>query len=227
MIVDPKSVLFGLPSMTVRQVLRKFPFGVNGGFGWGVATLVVKDEVAAKKLVQDLVQAGLLKEETFQGSELFYERTTEGNRLAMASARPMKRATAKRKLQELLVRCGQINADSKYCYFVPRIVVFGSYVGNKDPIGDLDVAFENADRYSREGLSEGRGPMHAAWERSKKRAPDWLDWMGRLSWPETEFKKALKAGSQGLSLHDLGTDKKVVLSGPHFTVFFPTKGLPQ
>lgn len=219
--IDPKSNMFGLPSMQVRQVLRQFPFSEDCGYGWQAATRVVKSDEIAQKLILDLVCAGLLGEVRFNDQHVYYSRTDEGNRLAMASARTMKRATAEKKLRELLARCRSINSDSRYCYFVPRVIVFGSFVGNKDPIGDLDVAFERADRYSRKGLVEGRGPMHDAWRASRERAPGHVSGIDLIFWPETEFRKALKAGSSGLSLHDFDSDKKAVLSGPHYSIFFP------
>lgn len=56
--------------------------------------------------------------------------------------KPLRRETAERLLSELLDRITALNSDPRFLARVQKAVVFGSYNGETERIGDLDVAVQ-------------------------------------------------------------------------------------
>ncbi len=61
---------------------------------------------------------------------------------AATAAKPIRRTTADRLLSDLLERIEKLNGDDRFLGRVRKAVVFGSYIGDADHIGDIDVAVE-------------------------------------------------------------------------------------
>jgi hypothetical protein len=61
----------------------------------------------------------------------------------------IKRETAKRILKEIVQRAEKINAspDTKFMYFVSKILVFESYLTEKERLGDIDIAIDIEKRW--------------------------------------------------------------------------------
>lgn len=108
------------------------------------------------------------------------------------------RAHAVELLRGLIERARAVNDGAEFSYVVTRIAVFGSYLSDKDPIGDLDVAVRIKPRYS------DRDQQHEANQRRlkarKTRAVNLSDYFG---WPEIEVWRFLKARSTAMSLHEM------------------------
>lgn len=217
--IEPKANYHGFTMLQARNVVRRFPpAGSSCFFGWGCACSVLQSEKDGLALVEALERDGYLIRPKDEGA--IFQRTDSGNQLALASARPLKRATADRMLRELLQRARKINRSSTYCYRVGALIVFGSYLDkSRDRLGDLDVGFVMSPRFA-----SGTRESEAAETRSRERARRahrtfgcFQDWIG---WPEREFLLALKARTQGLSLHNYkGIDGKVIQAAPHRLVF--------
>ena len=74
-------------------------------------------------------------------SSLYWEVTNKGRTLALASAaQPILRKTAERKISELLERVKIINTSPRYLFEVTKVIVFGSYLTEKQKINDIDIA---------------------------------------------------------------------------------------
>ena len=58
------------------------------------------------------------------------------------AAKTLRRETAERLLSELLDRIIALNSDPRFLARVQKAVVFGSYIGEPDRIGDLDIAVQ-------------------------------------------------------------------------------------
>ena len=56
----------------------------------------------------------------------------------------IKRETAERILKEVVQRAKKINSspESQFMYFVSKVLVFGSYLTQKERLGDIDLAIE-------------------------------------------------------------------------------------
>jgi hypothetical protein len=221
---EPKSVMHGVPALKVRDILRKLPFGDSVG-DWERASSGLSEREA-----EDLLN-GLRVDGYVEPCEDGFRLTQKGNRFAVAKARGIKRVTADRMLADIVDRAKQINSDAKYCYVVRALVVFGSYLDDtKMILGDLDMGFFSEGRHSQGPCSmdeyvKASGARHDAHMASIARAVAggrrFSTFIDRMCWPKTEFVRALKGGSPGLSLHDIADDdeRAMVLAGPHHVVF--------
>ena len=104
------------------------------------------------------------------------------------------RKTAKKKLEQLIVTAGEINADEYYVYSIDQIYVFGSYVdSDKDKLGDVDIALELSvrERYKDADLvALGR-------KRSEDRE---MSYVRRMFFTETELFKRLKGAQKTIHI---------------------------
>ena len=147
--------------MQVRSLLRR----LNQEF-WSVDTAARVLRIPAeraRRLVYALRRVGYV--EVVPGQPAWHlANTMAGNALANASAAvPISRAEADRVLSTFLIRVGIVNDAKSSLYSVGRVVVFGSYLGNQDRVGDIDLAIR-LDRRARVRpplaggvISEGRG----------------------------------------------------------------------
>ena len=76
-----------------------------------------------------------------------YKFTDKAGELVRASAASkVSRKTAEDALAGLLKRVEQYNLDSDKIFTIETVVVFGSFLGTGDKLGDLDVAVKKRDR---------------------------------------------------------------------------------
>lgn len=72
--------------------------------------------------------------------EKYYTLTTIGRQFMAASAKhPITRETADRNIEELKVRCREVNNDDRYYFKVKKVYTFGSYNTKKKRISDIDL----------------------------------------------------------------------------------------
>ena len=119
----------------------------------------------------------------------------------------MKRSTADRKLEAVKANIKAVNSDPKYCYIIPRAVVFGSYVNNPeyDTLGDLDVALELRPRYD--------GPeMESKENEARGRCPGSYGYIEYLAWPREEVLRAVRRSDRYVSIHIIGHDDEAIFS---------------
>jgi hypothetical protein len=140
-------------------------------------------EGGATELVLELQSREYVKE-LKNGS---YEFTGKAHALAMASAASrIKRTTAEATLAGILQRVGQYNADENKLLTIDIVVVFGSFIGTIEELGDLDIAvkhsFRDPDSYPEKVIDYSR--------RSNRVFDTFYD---RLYWPARELDLILKA----------------------------------
>lgn len=74
--------------------------------------------------------------------------TEKGHRLGIAKATaPLTRAKSNELLKDLIESAILINENPEFVFFVERIEVFGSYLTEKELLGDLDVGVKLDRRY--------------------------------------------------------------------------------
>lgn len=213
MLINPKEILFGQPVLKIREVIRN----AMQEKLWGSSQAVVVDKVAsilkqpnavAKQLVEQLKQEDYLslKKEKF-GTKIQYELTVteKGRRFGLATATsPISRQKATKLLNELIERAKTINSNDDLAYVVEYIKVFGSYLSDKDSLGDLDVGFKLIARYSGEDFTVYNQKRI---DLAKSTGKSFSSFIDEISWPHKEVMLMLKNRQKGLSLHNEETDR--------------------
>jgi hypothetical protein len=196
MTIDKNEIIAGLPILEVRKLLRVSRGGyINQNH---VSYILKVTPERGQEIVLALERGGFLEPSKLCAGT--WGHTIKGNALANASAaRPIKRATAERRLHEFLERVQAVNAtSSRYLYRVERVALFGSLLGDGEYVGDVDLAvllrptipdrkkfFPHLQRRGEEGLLAGKTSS---------------DPMDKFTWSETEVWIFLKGSCRALSL---------------------------
>lgn len=110
------------------------------------------------------------------------------------------RKTADRIVSEVVERAKEINASPypKFMHFVKKIAVFGSYLTDKEKLGDVDIAvlFERREEFE-SGDSEKDGL-----ECIRIHNKNVYDFFEVLYFPERIVKQTLRNKSKSLSIHE-------------------------
>ncbi len=158
---------------------------------------------AARKLTERLELLGLI-ENTGQGSGemLGYRTTIKGNAIALATAaKPLSRPAAEEALHRFLQRAHAVNASSDYLLRVESVVVFGSFLTDKEKLNDVDVAIELKPRIMDGGKWSEASNRRVAIARKNGRT--FRNFIELLGWPEWEVRLALKHRSRTISIHTI------------------------
>ncbi|MFO7658138.1 MAG: hypothetical protein R6W78_13850 [Bacteroidales bacterium] len=207
MIINPKEIFCGQPILNIRKVVRN---AMNEKL-WGRSMTIITGKVAkilkqstaiSKQVVEQLIREEYLiyKKEKF-GKSIQYEleATDKGRQFGLASATaPISREKATQLLDQLIERAKVINSNKELVYFVESLKVFGSYLSDKDYLGDLDVGVKLTRRFeSVEFTHQSQKRIELAMANGWK----FSNFLDKISWPHTELMLMLKAGKKGLSLH--------------------------
>lgn len=201
--IDSKEIIAGQPVFKIRKLLRA-----------NVDHIITQESVEqlldvpsrrACKVLRTLEESGYI-EPLMLGTTLMWTNTIAGNALAFARAsRPIKRSTADRHLKEFLERVRAVNAsDSGYLFCVERVALYGSMLGDRESVGDIDLAVllkpairnrrrlvVQMQRRGREGFLEGRTSS---------------DPVDQFLWPEKEVWLFLKNRCRALGLSELSDE---------------------
>jgi predicted transcriptional regulator len=216
--ISMADTLAGVPIKQVRWFFRHVAGWHNKSFDikslHGKLTL---DETSAQSLVRELVAQGYAEPAENDRFKL----TEKGEKLVRSSAAgTIKRRTAEVALSGLLKRVEQYNSDPHKILAVETVAVFGSYLGNKEALGDWDVALKYRDCYT----------DHVA-----ERALDYADRSGRtfgtfvdrLAWAEVELRQILKARKRTIAIQDWNTFLRVAAKGKEFFQYKVAFGDPD
>src|SRR5262249_28434186 len=128
-----------------------------------------------------------------------YQTTLKGNAFIGARAlKPITRKKAEQILKGFLQRAEAVNADSELTYYVGKVYLFGSMLGNAVEVDDIDLAVEFE-------LREvgGRDPIKHSVERAEASGKTFRSPIEMMFYGELEVKGILKARSPYISIHPL------------------------
>jgi predicted nucleotidyltransferase len=117
-----------------------------------------------------------------------------------SGAKRVHRKTAKKVLDEFMVRVFQVNEDSRFAVRVTEVIVFGSYLEKKDTLGDLDIACKYESKFANLDPSAFSKKMQDHSSRSGRRFKSSME---SLLWPWEEVRLFLKSRRRTISLHDV------------------------
>lgn len=160
---------------------------------------------AAIALAEELIVRGYVT----RGQNHDYRLTNRGEELVRASASGrVKRGTAESALAGLLKRAEEYNSDASKILAVDAVAVFGSFLSDKEELGDLDVAVKWRDRVADDHRSDR---AHAYAERSGRKFSNVIEF---LTWPQTELFQILKARKRTICIQDWHAFIRLVAKDP-------------
>jgi predicted nucleotidyltransferase len=195
--IESHEMIAGKALIKIRDFLKR-----NRLCNWSDTDVVRSFDTNYKKardIISELEARGYIEQITI-GKDTYWQNTLKGNSLSLAtSAKPILRSTADKKIKEFMERVVMVNKEKYFLYKVTKVVLFGSYLGNKEKINDIDISItlvpkdENAERQralnlerTNEAIAEGRRFNNI---------------VEQLYWPQYEVVKFLKARSKSISLH--------------------------
>jgi predicted nucleotidyltransferase len=198
--IDSKEKIAGISILTIRKLLRR----TNGLDSWPESEIirVLKLDADRAAQVRDALIEKKLIESTkgYSDDEAYFCNTLDGNALAVASAaKPVSRDVAEKAFQEFMERVRTVNADPYYIYKVAKVILFGSFLGDSDVVGDVDIALDLAAKEKDtetfgEQLDQRRAEAIAKGRRFKT-------FVDEVTWPQDEVWLFLKSKSRVLSFH--------------------------
>jgi len=207
--INPKELMFGQPILKIREVIRLSMsnkcFDTKSELIEKVANILKVSKAKSKKVFDQLI-----KEEYFvfideKNRQFCYlSETPKGMRLGIANAiPPISRNKADQLLKDVIKRAEDINSNDNLVYFVEQLNVFGSYLSDKETLGDLDVGV----KISRK--KQGDEFMEHNYKRIDEviaNGKHFKSYVEKLFYPYREIELRLKNKQRSLSLHDLETD---------------------
>lgn len=197
--INPAEKIAGQSPLLIRKLLRYFR-----GDEWNILhaeSVMGISSHAAKKVIKELEARGYITKIPPRKNvkRVWWKNTALGNRFAVAPAsKPVTRATAEKRLEELIERVRVVRDNPYYLYRVERVTLFGSILSDKLLLGDVDVAIrlvhKEPDQTKASELDNERRRKASA---EGRRFNNNLDY---LLWPEHEVILFLKSRSRVLSL---------------------------
>lgn len=199
MYLDPKSTIAGMPALAIRKLFYKHDI-----ISLDLITeyFNISDRIA-KIVINALLDEGYMEPNELYsqpGNEVCYHQTLKGCSLALASAaKPIKRKTAEKKIEEFLKRVEEVNKNEYYLYRVDKAVVFGSYLSDQEQINDIDLVVV---------LKRKDGDFDKFYNETMKRAGDaeangghFSSANSKLYYTHREVILFLKGRSRAISIH--------------------------
>jgi predicted nucleotidyltransferase len=217
--INPKEKLYGQPVLKIREVVRyamqeRLFRRTKALIIEEVSKILIQPKVISKQIIEKLIADEYLVLSKVKYVNFFqYElkETEKGRRFGIATADPaITRQKADALLNELIERAKAINANEDLVYIVERIKVFGSYLSNKDMLGDLDVAVKLTRKYEGNDFTKQNQQRISI---ALKNGRQFSNYINEIYWPHTEVMLMLKTKKKGLSLHDEDADEIIKKTG--------------
>jgi hypothetical protein len=222
MLIDSNACIAGIPVIRIRHLFRQA--GLRGilNIEFVRETLGLTD-AKAKRLCAALAKTGFLEPQSC--SKAIWNLTKDGIRLRGATAtKPLHRKTADRLISDLLIRISMLNKSSHFLARVQQAIVFGSYLGNGDRIGDVDIAIELVRRES--DFDKHCAANSKRVREETERGRSFQNMVDEIYWWHREAMLFLRNRKRGLSLHEYQSERSVVESGLHKVIFCETERTP-
>lgn len=175
-------------------------------------TLAV-DAKTARAVAAALEMVGYI--EPAKGGSDQWRNTPEGNTVAKVSAaRPIKRDTADKALEQFLARVQEINSSGEFLYSVEKAILFGPYLDANQKIKDVDIAVQLSPKIKDKRKLDAAIDAHG--KQAEAAGKKFQSYAAKRRWAGTKVRQQLKARSRSLALYDLG---EWVTSQPHKVIF--------
>lgn len=195
--INSNDEMFGFPVMKLREFFKRY---TNE---WDVESVMQFFDIGrneANILMKQFEEGSLIEKGSKFRNEQLWRNSIKGNALALASAaKPILRATASKKIDEFLTRVKEVNTNEYYLYKIEKVLIFGSYLGEGEKLGDIDLAIKivpkEVDASKRQKLFTNRLID------AKNNGRHFGNIVEEVFWPQEEVLKYLKSRSRSISIH--------------------------
>ncbi|HWY04127.1 MAG TPA: hypothetical protein VNX60_10690 [Candidatus Acidoferrum sp.] len=210
-----------IPITEVRDFFRRIVSHHHDSFGLpDLREQFSLSQKSARALASNLVAQGYVEA---QNSALEYPLTEKGRALVRSSAAgKVSRSTAEDALSGLLKRVEQYNLDADKIFTIETVVVFGSFLGFGDKLGDLDVAMKKRDRNLKD---PDRAQTALAYARQSGR--NFSSFFDELAWADREVSLFLKARKRTISILDWDQFLRMACANPERIPYKVVFGSPE
>jgi len=212
MSLTPGQQIAGYPAMEIRWLMRRMrPYrGVTAKFIADVLKVGV-DQV--EPIVSQLIKLGYIQSVDLRDDRIWFTPTDLGISLSLASAaKRITRKTAERTVTEFMNRVDIANARGDFLFWITSVVVYGSYLTDRESLGDVDFAVEltwrEADEKKHHKLIWDR--VHAA----RNAGRHFGNITEEVSWCQEEILLLLKSRKRSVSIHLLDELKELAREKP-------------
>lgn len=216
--VAKTDVIAGLPAPVARSLVRLFR---GRPAGRRLADKLLQDNGIApvEAVFTAFETAGYLEKIDENDGYIWWETTTSGNALAMASfGKPISRKTADSLVAAMVGRARAYNADPSKPLYIDKLRIFGSYLQTDiDPLGDVDIELSYGWRTA--------NPKSIT-DYTKASGKNFSDYMDELFWPEKELLQHLRNRSTALNITLEDIDLLTPTSAVAYTIDDDTNALP-
>lgn len=189
--IDAKSEIAGISAIKLRDYLRDVQ-----GHSFGTDNLAYGLKISVRK-ARAVMRELLARKYIEKAERLRFEKsasymcTKDGAQFATAMAtKPVSRDTADRHISELMERIRAVNANPEYLVWVSRLIVFGSYLTDKESISDVDVAVVLT-RKEQDGDKWLQAVLRRA-DQAEDTGRNFSTFTQKLNWDETEVMLFLR-----------------------------------
>jgi hypothetical protein len=207
----------GVSANAVRDFLLQAAELANWKPAYVQKTLGV-DGRTATTVLNTLAMAGYVERDTTaQGA---WRNTAAGNAMAgVSKARPIKRQTAERNIEEFLARVRDVNLESQFLYSVQRAAIFGPYLLKADTVKNVDIGVELVPKTADRKKLEERVKADA--DRAEAEGKRFKSYAAKRAWGQDKVWQHLKGRTRALSVVPM-TD--TVLAQPHRVIYDRSAG---
>jgi predicted nucleotidyltransferase len=201
--------LSGVSASAVRQFLHQSA-ELQSWTAEDLAKTLGLDKTATKSALAAMQMVGYIE---VTGSR--FRNTEAGNAIAKVSkAKPIKKATAEKALDDFLQRVRTVNLERDYLYAVDKVVLFGPYFEGAEQIKDVDVAVELSPKERNKAKLEDREKKQA--EEAEAGGKRFKSFVDRRAWGRNKVLDFLKGKSRSLALYALNDE---ILTRPHKIIY--------
>jgi hypothetical protein len=172
----------------------------------------------ASRLVKALLEDGYIQlvvgDKRHEKVGPSYRLTEHGRTLMRAKgSKPVRRETAKRVLDEFMARVHVVNGSPDFIVKVTEVIVFGSYLGDKQSLGDLDIAWQYENKVTHVDQDAYVRAMVEHFDASGRASKGF---MSALYWPWEQVHLFLKSKKRTLSLHTVDELEQMIRKSDEF-----------
>ncbi len=214
MTIDSNEKIAGFPILTIRKMFRDI--GNYDNFDQRTVSLFLKkDGCPIVSLIEELESCGFIEKADITDGDQLWVTTLKGSAFTLSSAsKRVKKNTAEKVLKEFLDRVNEVNQNDYYLHKIEKVLLFGSYLGDGEHFGDIDLAFDLAPRH-KDKEKQSRLSQERALE-ARRNGRRFSNIVESISWSNREVFLYLKSRKRTLSFHPLwdidllNTDSKII-----------------